>query len=293
MADLKGTNVPSTIVPYTTLDNYATHDEQYGIGGYRTVNTVAEMNAIPAARRKEGMLVNVINDKIYKLDGNNNFVDAKLGGGGGGGDVNTYQVDTTKLNFQQINDGDSATSDHLEECGKIVVAWMAGVIVTYSDDTSYTGMSYGGTLNVTFDEGNNLITFMFPNEALGGIVIYTLDMNVPYWTITIPSGSAWDYANNLAQNGYQKFFNGLMLQWGYSSSSGKNKTIYMPTSFYNINYSVVLTLKRTTDDTTNLTCDVYSQSVSSFTMYGLFHATDSNNGAYWGGFYWMAIGRWK
>lgn len=113
----------------------------------------------------------------------------------------------------------------------------------------------------------------------------------------IPNLAKADLSNamtvSLNQNGYAKFNNGLLIQWGYSSSSGKNKTIYMPTSFYNINYSVVLTLKRTTDDTTNLTCDVYRQSVSSFTMYGLYHATDSNNGAYWSGFYWMAIGRWK
>lgn len=293
MADIKGTNVAATIAPYTTSDTYATHDEQYGIGGYRTVNTVAEMNAIPAARRKEGMLVNVINDKIYKLDGNNNFVDAKLGGGGGGGDVNTYQVDTTKLNFQQINDGDSATSDHLEECGKIVVAWMAGVIVTYSDDTSYTGMSYGGTLNVTFDEGNNLITFMFPNEALGGIVIYTLDMNVPYWTITIPSGSAWDYANNLAQNGYQKFFNGLLIQWGYNAGSTTNPvTVYMPTSFLNTGYNVYGNIiKNSTDSIVYTFCPLVNINAGSFRVDRNFNSGSLGTSS--AKFCWFAIGRWK
>lgn len=81
MANINGTNVAAKIVPFTTDDSYATHDEQYGVGGYRTVASVTEMNNIPSARRKEGMLVNVTGDKIYKLV-NGSFVDASLGGGG-------------------------------------------------------------------------------------------------------------------------------------------------------------------------------------------------------------------
>ena len=106
-----------------------------------------------------------------------------------------------------------------------------------------------------------------------------------------------DFSNvttkNLGQNGYYRFPDGLMLQWGYSSSSGRNKTIYLPISFYDTNYSVMITMRRGTDDTTNLTGDVWTQNKSSFLMFGLYHATDTNNGAYWSGFNWLAIGRWK
>ena len=106
-----------------------------------------------------------------------------------------------------------------------------------------------------------------------------------------------DFSNvvtkNLSQNGYYKLPDGLMVQWGYSSSSGRNKTIYLPASFYDTNYSVLITMRRGTDDTTNLTGDVWTQSKSSFLMFGLYHATDTNNGAYWKGFNWFAIGRWK
>lgn len=98
---------------------------------------------------------------------------------------------------------------------------------------------------------------------------------------------------SFGQNGYYKLSDGLMLQWGYSSSSGRNKTIYLPTSFYDTNYSVMITMRRKEDNTTNLTGDVYTLSKSSFIMFGLFHSTDSNNGAYSGGFSWFAIGRWK
>lgn len=106
-----------------------------------------------------------------------------------------------------------------------------------------------------------------------------------------------DFSNvstkSLSQNGYYKLPDGLMIQWGYSSSSGRNKTIYLPASFYDTNYSVIITMRRGTDDTTNLTGDVWTQLKSSFLMFGLYHSTDTNNGAYWAGFNWFAVGRWK
>lgn len=70
MADLKGTVVASQIVPGSSDDKYATHHEQYGAGGYRTVASVSERNNIPQERRVVGMLVNVTGDKIYKLKNN-------------------------------------------------------------------------------------------------------------------------------------------------------------------------------------------------------------------------------
>ena len=113
----------------------------------------------------------------------------------------------------------------------------------------------------------------------------------------IPNLAKADLSNamtvSLNQNGYAKFNNGLLIQWGYSSSSGRNKTIYLPISFYDTNYSVLVTMKRTVDDTTNYTGDVWTQNKSSFLMFGLYHSTDTNNGAVWGGFNWFAIGRWK
>lgn len=59
MAELKGTNVAAGIVPFTSEDKYATHDAQYGKGGFRSVATIAERDAIPAERKTEGMIVRV------------------------------------------------------------------------------------------------------------------------------------------------------------------------------------------------------------------------------------------
>lgn len=59
MANLKGTQVAAAIVPFTDLDTYATHDAEYGKGGFRSVDTNAKRDAIPAARKVKGMVVRV------------------------------------------------------------------------------------------------------------------------------------------------------------------------------------------------------------------------------------------
>lgn len=59
MAELKGTQVAASIVPFTDLDTYATHDAEYGKGGFRSVDTNKKRDAIPAARKVKGMVVRV------------------------------------------------------------------------------------------------------------------------------------------------------------------------------------------------------------------------------------------
>jgi hypothetical protein len=62
MSQIQGTNVAAAIAPFDTLDTYPTHDAQYGKGGYRSVATIVERDAIPTARRSEGMRVRVTAD---------------------------------------------------------------------------------------------------------------------------------------------------------------------------------------------------------------------------------------
>ena len=57
---------------------------------------------------------------------------------------------------------------------------------------------------------------------------------------TIPRLAKADLSNamtvSLGQNGYAKFNNGLLIQWGYSAgTSSAAQTVYMPTSFYDTN----------------------------------------------------------
>lgn len=100
--NIEGINLPSTIVPFTTEDKYATHDEQYGKGGYRTVSTVSEMNAIPSQRRKEGMLVRVAAEQSYYILKNGNFVKEEFGGSGGTGDTTLNYIEIDYMRILEI-----------------------------------------------------------------------------------------------------------------------------------------------------------------------------------------------
>lgn len=71
MTELKGTNVAAPVVPFTSDDKYATHDAAYGKGGFRSVATIAERDAIPADRKTEGMVVRVqVEKKHYVWESN-------------------------------------------------------------------------------------------------------------------------------------------------------------------------------------------------------------------------------
>lgn len=190
MAEIKGTNVASKIVPYTDSDEYATHDEKYGVGGYRTVDSVSEMNAIPAARRKEGMLVYVKDDKYYRLNSSNTFVDAGIINSGS--DVQFYQVNIAKLNFNTILDGSEATNDQINEASECVTAWLKNIIVLYNDPTYFLVQGgYVGTLNMSFNLNENTICFILPhNEELGsGAYLYRLDFNSNIWNVVPLDGT--------------------------------------------------------------------------------------------------------
>ena len=90
MAALKGTILASKIVPTDSLDTYATHEDVYGRGGHRSVDTIVERDEISPERRKEGMTVYVKEDKTkYILENGVENTDWKVdsSGGSGGGDV--------------------------------------------------------------------------------------------------------------------------------------------------------------------------------------------------------------
>ena len=69
MPAIPGTQVLAPIVPADDLDLYPTHKAEWGLGGYRSVATLAARNAIPAERREAGMAVRVAEDgELYFLD---------------------------------------------------------------------------------------------------------------------------------------------------------------------------------------------------------------------------------
>lgn len=100
--NIEGINIPSTIAPFTTDDKYATHDEQYGKGGYRSVDTISEMNDIPSQRRKEGMLVRVIANNSYYVLKNGVFIKEEFGGSGGG--TGSTTLDYVEIDYMRVLD---------------------------------------------------------------------------------------------------------------------------------------------------------------------------------------------
>jgi hypothetical protein len=70
MAAIPGTNVAAMVVPFDDQDVFATHNDKYGRGGFRVCDTLADRDAIPDLRRKEGMWVKVQQTgRVYELSG--------------------------------------------------------------------------------------------------------------------------------------------------------------------------------------------------------------------------------
>lgn len=80
--------VIGAVEPNALTDKYATHNELYGKGGFRSVADQTERDAITPARRSTGMLVYCIKeDKFYQLKAgidNTNWVESGFGSGSGG-----------------------------------------------------------------------------------------------------------------------------------------------------------------------------------------------------------------
>lgn len=97
------------------------------------------------------------------------------------------------------------------------------------------------------------------------------------------------------QNGYIKFDNGLLMQWGYktASSTGTN-TIYTPIAFYNATYCPIITYREPGQGMNIVIGLVTLVQNSYFTIRSRYTVGDSNGtGAGTNDFYWVAVGRWK
>lgn len=114
----------------------------------------------------------------------------------------------------------------------------------------------------------------------------------------IPNLAKADLSNamtvSLGQNGYAKFNNGFLIQWGYVAGLAAIKTIYLNSSFLNSDYVISgIGVYYNTSELVVVTPILVSKTTSSFRMCIRFIA-DSGGGGYspWP-YYWIAIGRWK
>ena len=104
MAALQGTILASKIVPTDSLDTYATHDDKYGRGGHRSVDTLEERDNITAPRRKEGMTVYVKENKTkYILEGGVDNANWKVDSSGGDVDLSDYYKKTETYSKVEVD----------------------------------------------------------------------------------------------------------------------------------------------------------------------------------------------
>ena len=101
-------------------------------------------------------------------------------------------------------------------------------------------------------------------------------------------------AHYLGQNGYMKYSNGLLMQWGkQSGSTTSTVTVYLPTSFYDTNYVIHgCIIKDTYDENVYTATPLINPTVSNFKMDRNF-GQNSVTGVSRAKYSWFAIGRWK
>lgn len=105
-----------------------------------------------------------------------------------------------------------------------------------------------------------------------------------------------DFSNvttqNLGENGYCKFPNGLLIQWGYTGSAGWGRSTYFPIYFYNSLYALSVSQINGGEELVNTMNTARSASYFvTNTRYIDVRGGDvlTANSA----FTWIAIGRWK
>jgi hypothetical protein len=151
MAEIKGTNVVAPVVPLDTADVHPTHAAAYGLGGYRTVASDAERDAIPAPRREQGMLVFVTaTGRTWRLGADLSTWTEQVAGAGSWDDITGKPATFTPSDHAH----GSITSDGLiggnTVSGYFVTTSDGGELVLTGASTSRTLLGLGGAavLNV-------------------------------------------------------------------------------------------------------------------------------------------------
>lgn len=98
---------------------------------------------------------------------------------------------------------------------------------------------------------------------------------------------AYIVAANLAQNGYVKFSNGLILQWGNYTTGVRNVTITLPLAT-SVTYAVIAVAR--TENSVGCSGSQCCQYVSNVTN-KTFQAGSYDNYNGYAGFWWLSIGK--
>ena len=207
-----------------------------------------------------------------------------------GGGLNSY---TTTLDIFNISNGRTITSTEFAEVGRIVTAVREGKQILYNYQMAEFGT---GVLNCHLADDLTCLSWVVTSYTDTEIFYIDPTLSTDKWArISLVKS---DFSNITSKSfgsssSYYKLPDGLLIQWGYSTNSGIGKVIYYPISFFNTYYSVHLTGTRSVHSNYIYSFDIYTKSVSSFTMDSVYQNVDSDAGGFSIAFYWFAIGRWK
>ena len=107
--------------------------------------------------------------------------------------------------------------------------------------------------------------------------------------------SAQINAQNLGQNGYRKYEDGLLIQWGVNVTGVQGERItYFLLSFSDTNYSIILSSDPGGKSIANSLVSplLISKASSNFKACNRYYDSYSYGYGTWN-FYWIAIGKWK
>ena len=223
----------------------------------------------------------------------------------------------TDTDVQNAHDGRSAEASHLLNIGNVskIFALVQSKITALFGRDNVLPKEYGGT-GVSAASADALLKALIGSGSIGsssqpiyykdgklyaGSYTFRLNHNTTDDKIPVFSNGVLDYilkselanattgggiiAANLAQNGYVKFSNGLILQWGNSDETNRDTTVTFPIAF-SVLYSVVAVPK--SDSVlggSNSNFGVKSQNNTSFI------ANMYDNGHGYAGFNWCAFGK--
>lgn len=114
------------------------------------------------------------------------------------------------------------------------------------------------------------------------------------WLSSLGTNAILLEAQNLGQNGYIKYSNGLLIQWGLNTSSfAGNRTTYLPVSFMNAEYIIIQSIYA---NGVNIENAIYSSALISKSSSSFVAAN-----RFWGNVFgystlpinWFAIGKWN
>lgn len=128
------------------------------------------------------------------------------------------------------------------------------------------------------------------SRKLGAILV------IIFLQSSLGTKSAQISSQNLGQNGYRKYEDGLLIQWGHlTNSSAGSATIWFPVSFHDASYRFVTTMETVSNEQTLYTALPYNKVASYVAVMRKYLLADNSItvGSSTRSFDWIAIGRWK